>query len=352
MIRSNNESHLLTSCLSVWAFAALSIAPSVTLGQRAAGVEPVSVPFVAPEGDYVTERDRYYRFRIPGMIVAPDGSILVFAEGRRGDGSDPRYDENAPIDLVMRRSTDNGDTWEPMVVLDSGFRPDGKLADFGDPTPVLDVETKTIFLMYGQWPDKGPNTVKPGQSADPADGHQTVWVRSSKDNGVTWSDRKQVVYPDEPHATSDRLYWRQAEPGPGHGIQLQFQGAGSGRNGRLVIPAKRRGSRTPDGPAHSEPFVFYSDDHGATWQVGRPTVGPDANEDEVVELTDGRLLLDARQKDGPYRRRHVSTDGGLTLEPRRPVSRAAYDSRRVTDSLLSTALSPGQRSPALLVCAR
>ena len=94
-----------------------------------------SVPFVAPEGEYVTTKDRYYRFRIPGMIVASDGAILVFAEGRRGDGSDPRTDENAPIDLVMRRSTDGGETWEPMVVLDSGFREDG-VVDFGHPTPL------------------------------------------------------------------------------------------------------------------------------------------------------------------------------------------------------------------------
>ena len=69
---------------------------------------PVSVPFVSPKGAYVTQQHRYHTFRIPGMIVSPDGSILLFAEGRRGKGSDPRRDENAPIDLVMRRSTDNG----------------------------------------------------------------------------------------------------------------------------------------------------------------------------------------------------------------------------------------------------
>jgi hypothetical protein len=97
----------------------------------------VTVPFVSPKGDYVTQPDRYHTFRIPGMIVAPDGSVLLFAEGRRGDGSDPRRDENAPIDLVMRRSIDNGRSWEPMAVIDSGFRPNGDLIDFADPTPVL-----------------------------------------------------------------------------------------------------------------------------------------------------------------------------------------------------------------------
>ena len=285
----------------------------------AAEVIAVSEPFVAPKGDYVTQQDRYHTFRIPGMIVAPDGAVLLFAEARRGEGSDPRRDENAPIDLVLRRSTDNGRTWQPMVVIDSGFRPNGDLVDFADPTPVLDATTGTVFLFYGQWPDLGPRTVRHGQSTDPAGGNQIVWVRSSSDNGKTWSDRRQVVYPDEPDETSDGLYWRQAEPGPGSGIQLQWQ-TEAARNGRLVVPAKRSGSKTPDGPVTVEPFVYYSDDHGKTWQVGEVTAGPDANEDEIVELWDGRVLLDGRQNSGDFRRRHFSTDGGLTWGPDRPDS--------------------------------
>ena len=278
----------------------------------------VSVPFVSPKGDYVTQQERYHTFRIPGMIVSQDGSVLVFAEGRRGDGSDPRRDENAPIDLVMRRSTDNGRTWQPMVVIDSGFRPGGDLLDFADPTPVLDAKTGMVFLFYGQLPDIAPRNMAYGQSPDPKDGNHIVWFRSSTDNGQTWSDRKQVVYPDEPHETSDGLYWRQAEPGPGSGIQLQWQDQKRSRNGRLIIPAKRAGSRTPDGPVTEEPFVYYSDDHGKSWQVGNVTPGPDANEDEVVELTDGRVLLDARPDSGKFRRRHISTDGGVTWGPDNP----------------------------------
>ena len=155
-------------------FVLIFLATWISHFQAAAEVILVTEPFVSPKGSYVTQQDRYHTFRIPGMIVAQDGSILAFAEGRRGDGYDPRRDENAPIDLVMRRSTDNGQTWKPIVVIDSGFRPNGDLVDFGDPTPVLDVETKTVFLFYGQWPDVGPPTVKHGQSADPDDVNQIV----------------------------------------------------------------------------------------------------------------------------------------------------------------------------------
>jgi len=295
-----------------------------------------TVPFVSPKGDYVTEPGRYHTFRIPGMVVAQDGSILLFAEGRRGRGADPRREKNAPIDLLMRRSCDNGRSWEPMVVIDSGFRPDGALVDFGDPTPVLDATTGMVFLFYGQWPDFGPIYPPPGQSPNPEDGHHVVWVRWSTDHGKTWSERRQVVYPDEPHQMSDGLYWRHAEPGPGSGIQLRWQTCPS-RNGRLVVPAKRAASQTPHGPVTVEPFVYYSDDHGKTWQVGRVATGPDANESEVVELTDGRLLLDARQNSGTRRRRYESTDGGVTWGEHRPgeipltpvdCSLARYSARR------------------------
>lgn len=52
--------------------------------------------------------------------------------------------------------------------------------------------------------------------------------------------------------------------------------------------------------------------------MGNVAPGPDANEDEVVELTDGRVLLDARQNSGDFRRRHLSTDGGVTWGPDNP----------------------------------
>ena len=289
-----------------------------------APVVSISVPFVSPNSipngeintkTYVTRQDRYHRYRIPGAVVSQDGTILAFAEGRRGLGNDPRTEENAPIDMVMRRSTDNGQTWEPLVVIDPGFRPNGEKVDFGDPTPVFDAETETVFLLYGQFADIGSDSPPPGQSPRAADGHHVVWVRASTDNGKTWSQRKQIIYPDEPHETSDGLYWRIAHPGPGNGIQLQWQDHNQALNGRLVIPAKRNASKTPDGPLERDLFTFYSDDHGKTWQVGKPIWGPGSNEDEVVELTNGQLLLDGRQNSGLYRRRHLSRDGGQTWGP-------------------------------------
>ena len=173
------------------------------ISQIRAEVLGVTFPYKAPKGDYVTRQDQYHTFRIPGMVVTGDGAILAFAEGRRGGGSDPTIDENAPIDMVLRRSTDQGRTWKPMQVIDSGFWPDGSRVDFADPTPVLDAMTQTVHLLYGQWPDRGPMVMKPGQSPDADAVNHVTWVRSSSDHGRSWSQRRQIDYPDEPSETND-----------------------------------------------------------------------------------------------------------------------------------------------------
>ncbi|MFA0621188.1 neuraminidase, partial [Vibrio sp. 10N.222.49.A4] len=46
-------------------------------------------------------------YRIPSMVVAADGSLVAFAEGR-GTSGDPG--NGAPTSIKSRRSTDNGQT--------------------------------------------------------------------------------------------------------------------------------------------------------------------------------------------------------------------------------------------------
>ena len=91
--------------------------------------------------------------------------------------------------------------------------------------------------------------------------------------------------------------WRCTVVGPGGGIQ--------DRHGRLVFACwKQDESRGV--------FAIFSEDHGRTWQRGAcvPDADRRANEDQVVELADGRLLLDFRQGSGPHRWLAISGDGG------------------------------------------
>jgi len=48
----------------------------------------------------------YHAYRIPSLVVAPNGDLLVFCEARKDS-----LDEDGDIDLVQARSTDGGKTW-------------------------------------------------------------------------------------------------------------------------------------------------------------------------------------------------------------------------------------------------
>ena len=71
----------------------------------------------------------------------------------------------------------------------------------------------------------------------------------------------------------------------GEGIQLRY----GAHAGRLIQQYAVANSGTTSLMAVS----VYSDDHGATWKPGTPTEGS-ADENKVVELSDGRLLLNSR----------------------------------------------------------
>jgi len=227
-------------------------------------------------------------YRIPSMTVAPDGSILAFAEGRR-NSADPGA--VLPIDMVMKRSVDNGQTWQPLVVLhhNSSF-------DYSDPRPVTDLLTGKIHLLYTQWPNLC------GQSCVPAglgDNSSVVFLQTSEDNGLTWSG------PINLNTQVKNPTWKALNSGPGHGIQLRWQ-TNPTRNGRLLAPCHINGV---------DAVSVYSDDGGLSWQSGTvDTTAPSLNESDVVELTNGDLLWDARQGSGLYRYRLKSTDGGQTWQ--------------------------------------
>ena len=71
-----------------------------------------------------------------------------------------------------------------------------------------------------------------------------------------------------------------------------------GHAGRLVIPNDHRGPLGGGDAKYSH--AFFSDDHGASWKLGG-TVAPHTDECQVVELSDGTLMMNMRnywQRDG------------------------------------------------------
>lgn len=231
---------------------------------------------------FVAGSEGYHSFRIPALVTSQRGTLLAFSEGRKNSRSD-----TGAIAVVLRRSTDLGQTWQPLqVAADMGEH------TIGNPCPVVDRTTGRIHLLltrnHGQ--DKEAEITQ-GKSREP----RTVWSTHSDDDGRSWSPLRDTS------ATIRAADWGWYGTGPGNGIQLA--------SGRLVVPCYH----TPGGSRVQWAHSVYSDDHGATWQRGE-ACGPHCGEPAVAEAHDGTLVMLMRQHPERTGQRHLalSHDGGVT----------------------------------------
>lgn len=225
--------------------------------------------------------DGYHTYRIPALVMTKKGTLLAFCEGRRSGGGD-----SGDIDLLVKRSFDNGRTWSRSETI----------ADLGDntvgnPAPVVERKSGAILLLL----TRNPGKVTERQIVDgTAAGTRTVWITRSADDGATWSA------PEEITAAVKRPDWTWYATGPGNGIQL--------RDGRLVIPC----DHITAGGKVMHSHVIFSDDRGRTWKIGG-VAGEKTNESAVVELGDRSLMLNMRSYHGQNRRAVAwSKDRGLS----------------------------------------
>ncbi len=234
----------------------------------------------------------YHTYRIPALLVTAAGSVLAFCEGRKNGRSD-----TGDIDLLYKRSTDNGKTWsDQQIVFDDSTN------TCGNPCPILDRDTGTIWLLM-TWND--------GRDRESAIVDQTsrdsrrVFVCSSNDDGLTWTKPQEI--------TTDvkKPDWTWYATGPGAGIQLEK----SAHRGRLVAPCDHIEIKDKAYFSH----VIFSDDHGRHWQLGGNTPQPYVNECQVAELTNGALLLNMRNYNRLHKQRQIafSQDAGATWQDQR-----------------------------------
>ena len=233
----------------------------------------------------------YHTFRIPAIETAPDGSLVALAEARKHSQEDPGFGKQ-DIDLVCKRSTDGGRTWSAMKLIEDP----GELWSAANPATVVDRQNGRVWLLYlRSRPGRSTLTSRPG-----TDDMQTL-ARSSDDNGATWSEPIELTAVARDLA--DKESWRASVVGPGGAICTS--------KGRLVAPAWKT---LPFGV-----FTIHSDDHGRTWQRGQMVPGQNlGDENQLVELADGRILMDIRQQSGPHRWLATSSDGGKTWSEPRP----------------------------------
>ena len=218
---------------------------------------------------FVSGKQNTHTFRIPAIITAKNGDLIVACDARRKTSAD--LGKQRTIDIVFRRSTDNGKTWSPMKEMDT--------IDHGgcsDPSLLLDRTTGTIFCFYNY------------MSEDRRNNEYRFIVQQSSDHGKTWS--KPIDFTDQVAGPKLKNAFKFVTSG--RGIQT--------REGMLLHNYVRVGRGIT---------LFGSGDHGKSWHK-ISDVSP-GDESKVVQLSDGSLMVNSRI--GPGRRHvHRSVDGGKT----------------------------------------
>lgn len=242
----------------------------------------VAIDLFVGDGIPASSNGTPHTYRIPSLATTTNGTLLAITDARYEDASDVP----GVIDMFVRRSTDNGTTWgEPIVI---------KTNHGGDACTVVDNTTGRIFVFYAY----SENQTIFGSNGDPSSPNTLrSQYKYSDDDGVTWSE--EVDLTAALYKTGDKSYWASA----GTGIQL--------RNGTLVIPiAVVRSGNQIFGS------LLYSTDHGDTWNRSQTNSYSGFDENTLVELNDGSIMVNSRNHYGTGRRLITSTsDLGTTWAP-------------------------------------
>lgn len=285
--------------------ACASVAPGPASVRPTAGSPSSNWSDPAQTVVFRNESDGYTCYRIPAIVKAPSGELLAFAEGRRTDCGD-----FGDVDIVLRTSRDNGQTWSPLrVVADYGA------AQVGNPAPVFDLTDSRfpagrLFLLYNTG-TASEKEVRAGKAI------REIWCKTSTDDGKTWSEPVNITTsvnrPNKPDVNPQYTFsedWRSYANTPGHALQIQH-----GRyKGRLFVAANHsEGAPQPqfrDYRAHG----YYSDNHGKTWKLSSTLSYPGGNESTAAETSTGSLLMNSRNQSGDVKNRLLafSTNAGET----------------------------------------
>lgn len=274
-------------------------------------------------------------YRIPGLVTTGAGTLIAVYDIRYNGSKDLQED----IDVGMSRSTDGGETWEPMkVIMDMGEW--GGMSQqyngIGDPCILYDHFTNTIWVaalwMSGSAPDKMIWwDSQPGMKPDETG--QFMLVKST-DDGISWTEPVNITEQIKDPS------WQLLLQGPGRGLTLS--------DGTLVFPAqfkKDLGVRALDGGRYtSHSTVVYSRDGGKTWHIGTGAKD-NTTEAQVAGLSDGSLMLNMRddlnrtdKSESSGRAVAVTKDLGTTWTTH-PSSNSALPEPNCMASLISTDLT-------------
>ncbi len=211
-------------------------------------------------------------FRIPSIITAPNGDLIVAIDERVPSCGDLKWSND--INIVLRRSSDNGESWTKIeTVVDY---PLGKSAS--DPSMIVDMDRGEIFLFFNFMDLVNEKNI-----------YYLKFIKSI-DNGKSWSSPIDITSQiTKPEWHNDFKFITS-----GRGIQT--------RSGKLLHTLVN---------LENGLHLFGSDDHGENWYLIDTPIKP-GNESKIVELADGTWMINSRLNGKGIRFVHTSADQGAT----------------------------------------
>lgn len=235
-------------------------------------------------------------FRIPALAQTKDGTLIAVTDlrynhtadiGRFGpNGEWNQHSDIHRVDVIVKRSTDNGLTWDNSSTKITNTPDNPVKYGYGDAAIVADRESDNVLIICAH----GDTRYGHYTAGNASTRLKVVRIRSSN-GGRTFTS---------PEDITTSIYGLNGSWGTlffGSGKIMQSRKIKKGSYYRIYSAILITDTaKHPFGNA-----VLYSDDFGETWQVlGGTTESPISNGDEakVEELPDGRVLLSSRTKNG------------------------------------------------------
>lgn len=176
-------------------------------------------------------------FRIPAITTTAQGTVIAVTDIRYA-GTSGNTDMPRKVELMVKVSSDGGETWDEGKILTSPTTINGKNY-ITDPSIVSNRDTGTTFL-FGYQNNKAVNTA----------GGEFEWiVYKSDDGGKSWDSGNSI---------------KEILP---KGFEYALQGPGNGMyyNGTLYVPYQAWNNKGGEAPKATSGFI-YSKDNGKTWE--------------------------------------------------------------------------------------
>ena len=221
-------------------------------------------------------------YRIPAIAAARNGDLLAFTDHRWAGGDIG----TGHLDILSRRSTDLGKSWEPAQMVLQGTNIKGPTMGYGDPCIAADTKKNELLLLACS----GDVLYQRSTLAH----HQGIELRRAK-----YDKKKQDwVWETNPRDLAP-LFYDTLFNGK---ITGMFVGSGRIATSRLI---RKKGYARVYAAlcTHRGNFVVYSDDWGNTWAVlgsNEESCAPRGDEPKCEELPDGSVVLSSRKHGGLY----------------------------------------------------